>query len=261
VCRVILGFFFLFSGRAEKMMFDPRNHQNPVAAADAVRHIEDGCPYRADDVMDAEKGVSTGTTIVAVSYDGGVIMGADSRTSTGSYIANRVSRKVTKVHDKIYVCRSGSAADTQALTSYVQHYIGQHALMKGESSAPTVNACASLFQMLAYNNKDRLMAGLIVGGHDEENGGSVYVIPLGGAMMKVPWTAGGSGSGYIQGLMDAEWRPGMSEKECRDAVKKWIAHAMARDGSSGGCIRTVSINAQGVNEDFTAGDELPYAAL
>ena len=47
------------------------------------------------------------TTIMAVEYDGGVVMGADSRTSTGSYIANRVSDKITFVDDKIYVCRSG----------------------------------------------------------------------------------------------------------------------------------------------------------
>lgn len=54
-----------------------------------------------------------GTTIMAVKYDGGVVLGADSRTSTGTYVANRVSDKLTKLHDKIYCCRSGSAADTQ----------------------------------------------------------------------------------------------------------------------------------------------------
>ena len=58
--------------------------------------------------------VSTGTTIMAVAFDGGVILGADSRVSTGTYIANRVSDKVTHLHDSIYMCRSGSAADTQA---------------------------------------------------------------------------------------------------------------------------------------------------
>ena len=47
---------------------------------------------------------------MAVAFDGGVIMGADSRTSTGSYVANRVSDKITQLHDRIYVCRSGSAA-------------------------------------------------------------------------------------------------------------------------------------------------------
>ena len=43
------------------------------------------------------------TTIMAVEYDGGVVMGADSRTSTGSYVANRVSDKITYVHDKVCV--------------------------------------------------------------------------------------------------------------------------------------------------------------
>ena len=59
-------------------------------------------------------GVDSGTTIMAVAYAGGVVLGADSRTSTGNYVANRVSDKITAIHDRIYVCRSGSAADTQA---------------------------------------------------------------------------------------------------------------------------------------------------
>jgi 20S proteasome alpha/beta subunit len=54
-----------------------------------------------------------GTTIMAVEFDGGVVIGADSRTSAGAYIVNRVTDKLTKVHERIYCCRSGSAADTQ----------------------------------------------------------------------------------------------------------------------------------------------------
>lgn len=53
------------------------------------------------------------TTIMAACYKDGVVLGADSRTSTGSYVANRVTDKLTKLSDHIYVCRSGSAADTQ----------------------------------------------------------------------------------------------------------------------------------------------------
>ncbi len=56
---------------------------------------------------------STGTTLVAVEFDGGVVLGADSRTSTGTYVANRVTDKLTPVTDYIFACRSGSAADTQ----------------------------------------------------------------------------------------------------------------------------------------------------
>merc|ERR1719436_1872971 len=102
--------------------------------------------------MNPEKGVSTGTTIMAVQFKDGVVMAADSRTSMGSYVANRVSRKITKVHDRIFVCRSGSAADTQALTGFVMNYLGQHSIEIGKM--PAVNTCANLFQMMAYNNKD-----------------------------------------------------------------------------------------------------------
>lgn len=66
------------------------------------------------------------TTIMAVTFDGGVVLGADSRTSTGSYVANRVSDKIVPIHDYIWACRSGSAADTQAVSDYVKYYINSH---------------------------------------------------------------------------------------------------------------------------------------
>lgn len=60
---------------------------------------------------------------MAAVFDGGVILGADSRTTTGSYIANRVTDKLTRVSDYIYCCRSGSAADTQAIADIVSYHV------------------------------------------------------------------------------------------------------------------------------------------
>merc|ERR1719326_2172802 len=127
-------------------------HRGPMEMGVPGPDLGAGSMYRADDVMDAEQAVSTGTTIMACEFDGGVLMGADSRTSTGSYVANRVSRKVSQVHDRIFVCRSGSAADTQALTGFVQHYLGMHAIELGPNKLPTVKTAASLFKLLAYQN-------------------------------------------------------------------------------------------------------------
>jgi 20S proteasome alpha/beta subunit len=70
--------------------------------------------------------VSSGTTIMAVSLgQKGVILGADSRVSTGTYIANRTSDKIAQLSPHIYCCRSGSAADTQFLTDVVKHFLSQ----------------------------------------------------------------------------------------------------------------------------------------
>jgi len=38
---------------------------------------------------------------MAATFDGGVVLGADSRTSTGNYIANRVTDKLTQLTDKV----------------------------------------------------------------------------------------------------------------------------------------------------------------
>merc|ERR1719235_997778 len=221
------------------------------------RHVEPGCPYREDDVNAPEKaGVSTGTTIMAVEFDGGVVMGADSRTSTGDYVANRASRKISKVHDKIFVCRCGSAADTQALTGFVINYLGQHAVELG--GEPTVNTAANLFRMIAYNNKDNLMAGFLIAGYDEKRGGQIYSIPLGGTLHRVPFACDGSGSGYIAGFIDANYRPGMTKAEALGFVQKSVAHAMSRDGSSGGMIRTLVVSADGLEEGVLPGNKLPF---
>lgn len=128
------------------------------------------------------QGPQTGTTIMAVAYDGGVIMGADSRVSTGSYVANRVSDKVSQLHDRIFMCRSGSAADTQAISDHVRHTLASHAIECGK--APLVKTAATRAAQTVYHNK-QLLAGVIVAGHDE-NGGQVYVVPLGGASKRAP---------------------------------------------------------------------------
>lgn len=60
---------------------------------------------------------------MAVEYNDGVVIGADSRTTTGAYIANRVTDKLTRVTDSIYCCRSGSAADTQAIADIVSYHL------------------------------------------------------------------------------------------------------------------------------------------
>ena len=69
----------------------------------------------------AEQAPQTGTTIVAVTFDGGVVLGADSRVSTGNYVSNRASDKITCLADNAYMLRSGSAADTQAIADYGMH--------------------------------------------------------------------------------------------------------------------------------------------
>lgn len=62
--------------------------------------------------------------------------------------------KLTRVHDTIWCCRSGSAADTQAVADIVQYQLGLFHMMNGKK--PTTQTAASIFQELCYSNKDQL---------------------------------------------------------------------------------------------------------
>lgn len=153
---------------------------------------------------------------MAVVFDGGVVLGADSRTTTGSYVANRVSDKLTPLHDRILCCRSGSAADTQALADVVRYQLELIGVERAER--PSVNTAAVLFKNLCYQNKEQLQAGIIVAGWDKYEGGSVFNIPLGGSLHKQPFAIGGSGSTYIYGFCDSYFKPGMTRDECEKFV-------------------------------------------
>ncbi|KAI6866079.1 Proteasome subunit beta [Hortaea werneckii] len=187
--------------------------------------------------------VNLGTSIMAINFKDGVILGADSRTTTGAYIANRVTDKLTQVHDTIWCCRSGSAADTQAVADIVQYHLNMYGVTNDEP--PTTQTAAALFQELCYENKNMLSAGIIIAGWDHRHGGQVYSIPLGGSLHKQAYSIGGSGSTYIYGYCDANWREGMDEQEGIKFVKGALQEAIKWDGSSGGVIRMVVLTKAG----------------
>lgn len=200
--------------------------------------------------------VSLGTTIIAVSYKGGVVLAADSRTSSGSYVVNRTSNKLTKLSRKIYCCRSGSAADTQALAERTANYLESYQTDIG--SEINVATAANLFQKMCYMNKWNISAGIIVAGYDPINGGSVYSIPSGGSCVKLDFALGGSGSIFLYSFFDANYKPGMTKDECVRFCQRAVAHAYSRDGSSGGLIRTIALSAAEPEDMTVPWTQTPY---
>jgi 20S proteasome subunit beta 1 len=202
-----------------------------------------------------ENEVSTGTTLVAVEFDGGVVIGADSRTSMGTFVHNRVTDKLTEVTDNIYCCRSGSAADTQAITDVVKYKLNFYEIEMGRPA--TVKDAAMAFKEIAYEYRDSRLAGLIVAGYDKREGGSVYCVPVGGMCVRQPLTIGGSGSTYLYGMMDHLYKEKMSQADCEKLVLQAVTQAIRRDGSSGGVARLAIITKDGVERKLWLNNELP----
>eukprot|EP01065_Artemidia_motanka_P004420 TRINITY_DN120_c15_g1_i1.p1 TRINITY_DN120_c15_g1~~TRINITY_DN120_c15_g1_i1.p1 ORF type:complete len:281 (+),score=100.15 TRINITY_DN120_c15_g1_i1:77-919(+) len=214
-----------------------------------------------DDQQDRGPVETTGTTILAAAYgstpeNGGVVLAADCRTSSGVIVFNRTANKLTKLTDHIYCCRSGAAADTQSIAFRVAQYLRMQEVTLGGPC--TVESAARLFQQMCYYNRFHISAGIIVAGWDPINGGSVYSVPLGGAKIKQPMAMGGSGSTFLYSVYDLRFQEGLGKEECRAELKKYVALAKARDGSSGGNQRSVVIDKNGIDFDMLRYQDSPF---
>lgn len=71
---------------------------------------------------------------------------------------------------------------------------------------------------MCYNYRDQLSAGIIVAGWDARHGGQVYSVPIGGMLVRQEFTIGGSGSGFIYGYCDANFKSKMTKEEAEQFV-------------------------------------------
>ncbi|OBT59054.1 20S proteasome subunit beta 1, partial [Pseudogymnoascus sp. 24MN13] len=209
---------------------------------------EDGIHVDMDRLKKGE--VNLGTSIMAINFKDGVILGthkhwqqgrsgskgkADVRTQARSLNHDRGLHRQPRDGQA-----DAGARHDLAVADIVHYQLGMYGIQNG--APPTTQVAAAMFQELCYNNKDRLSAGLIIAGWDERHGGQVYSIPLGGALHKQSYAIGGSGSTYIYG-------EGFEEAAAVDFVKGALAEAIKWDGSSGGVIRMVVLTKKGASRE------------
>lgn len=162
----------------------------------------------------------------------------------GVYTVDRVADKIDFVHDHICVLRSGAAGQSQQTAHKIRYLIDSHSIEQGK--LPHVLTAARMFQKINYEKQ--LQTGYIVAGWDPYRGPQVYSVNLGGATLERDFTMGGSGSGFIYGYCDANYKPNMTYEEAKNFCITAVSLAMKRDGSSGGIIRTANITEKGIEK-------------
>ena len=189
-------------------------------------------------------------------YDGGVMLAADSRTSSGIYVANRVADKIWPISKNIFALKSGSAADTQFLLQTTKNYIAQFAV--DYEDKPPVKVAARILQQYQYEYKDYLSASIILCGVDNLEGPCIYSVGFGGTTLKQNIAMSGSGSTYVFGYIDNNYKPNMTKQEAKDFLRNAVALAMYRDNHSGGTIRMLDITKDSVTRDYIPFDQIKF---
>ena len=143
--------------------------------------------------------------------------------------------------------RSGTSAHTQTIAKMVRYYVDVQASELG--AFPPVESAAAIMRQIIYSNAGRLSASMICSGWDPYKGYQIYSVNQTGFKQEGDWALSGSGSTFIWGYFDANYRNDMTLEEAKAFIKSAISLACYRDGSSGGIIRMCSIT-EDKNERF-----------
>jgi 20S proteasome subunit beta 2 len=172
----------------------------------------------------------TGTTIVGVVYRDGVVLGADTRATAGSTVAEKKCVKIHYLAPNIYCCGAGTAADTEHTNALIS---SQLELLRMETHAESrvVTAC-TLLKRLLFRYQGYISAALILGGCDA-NGPHLYQIYPHGSTGKLPYTTMGSGSLAAMSVFESAWKADMSEQEAVDLVQRAVTAGIFNDLGSG----------------------------
>lgn len=187
-----------------------------------------------------------GATAVGLTFDEGVILGAEKRFAYGTFVISKAGKKVFKITDRVGAACAGMVADMQVLVREIEAHIKIRELELGRPVPP--NSVAKLMSVLMFERRYYpLLTQVVIGGIDTKP--SIYVLdPLGSVISDI-YAAVGSGAEIAIGVLESEYKQGMKKEEAKELAIKSIKSAIRRDAASGDGVDIMIITRSGIEEE------------
>ena len=179
-----------------------------------------------------------GTTIVATTFNGGVVMAGDRRATMGNVIAQRDMEKVFPADEYSAVGIAGSAGLAVEMVRLFQTELEHYEKIEGTTLS--MDGKANRLAALIRSNLGMAMQGLAVvplfAGHDLTTAtGRIFSYDVtGGRYEETAFHAVGSGSLFARGSLKKLYREGLSADESVTAAIQALYDAADDDSATGG---------------------------
>ena len=179
-----------------------------------------------------------GTTIVALTYSGGVVIAGDRRATSGNIISKRDMRKVFEADSWSAVGISGAAGPAMEMAKIfateLEHY------EKVEGSPLSLEGKANKLAQMVRANLPMAMQGLVVvplfAGYDPRDGiARIYEFDAaGGRYEERRFATTGSGGRDARGSLKARYTEGLEQSTAIDIAIEALWDAADEDSATGG---------------------------
>ena len=188
----------------------------------------------------------TGTTTLGMVCKEGVVIATEQRATMGTLIAHKATKKLYKIDEHLALATAGLVGDLQVLARYLNAEANLYRL-KRTVRMPVKSAATLMSNIMNQRKFAPYYVQLILGGYDN-TGGYVYSLDAAGGAIPDKYTAGGSGSPYVFGVLEDNYRDNMTADEGIDLAVRAITAAKNRDSASGGMISVAVITKEGFKE-------------
>ncbi len=197
--------------------------------------------------------LKTGTTILGIVCKDGVVMAADRQTTAGHVIMHKDKEKVVQLNNYLVFSGCGLAAASDRIKKILPAELKLKELRS--KSRPNVRQAANLLAEIIYHNiRQPSMVpdevGALVAGVNEDGTTELYTIdPAGSIFLVKDYDANfGSGMPYVLGLLERQYKKGLTIKEGVELAKEAIKSSTQRDTGSGYGIDVFIITKDGIKK-------------
>ena len=188
----------------------------------------------------------TGATIVGIKCSDGAVVATDSLVSWGTMVLTEKGVKAFKLTDTIVLASAGLTSDYQMLVNRLQAQIKLYELNQKKKIGVKV-----LSKMVANTLYSRRMMPLyvqtVIVGLDAD-GPALYTLGMGGSLIPDEYTAAGTGVRTAYGVLENDFKAGLTVKEAEEIAIRAVKAGIARDVQSGGPIQIMVVTKDGVTE-------------
>ncbi|CAI4791239.1 BBL_G0050180.mRNA.1.CDS.1 [Saccharomyces cerevisiae] len=201
--------------------------------------------FLAENSHTQPKATSTGTTIVGVKFNNGVVIAADTRSTQGPIVADKNCAKLHRISPKIWCAGAGTAADTEAVTQLIGSNIELHSLYT--SREPRVVSALQMLKHHLFKYQGHIGAYLIVAGVDP-TGSHLFSIHAHGSTDVGYYLSLGSGSLAAMAVLESHWKQDLTKEEAikvaSDAIQAGIWNDLGSGSNVDVCVMEIGKDAE-----------------
>jgi len=197
--------------------------------------------------------LKTGTTILGIVCKDGIVMASDRQSTAGTIVMNKSSEKTVQINNYLVVSGTGMVSDIKRVEKILPAELKLKELRS--KSRPSIKQAANLLANILYSGIRQpsilpMQAGFLLGGVNEDGKVELYTIEPAGSVVKVEdYDANfGSGMPYVLGLLERQYREGMTVKEGIELAQEAIKSSTQRDTGSGYGIDVFTITKSGITK-------------